>query len=65
MNRPLTEPQIQELRRQPPGYKVGAARKSPVVRRSAGRRGLARPTGRVTAIALVERVQSYLRVERG
>jgi hypothetical protein len=65
MNHPLTQRQIQRLGRLPPDYRLLAApRRSPVVRRPDGQR-LVQPNGRPAEIALVEQVQSYLRVERG
>ena len=66
MNHPLTQRQIQRLGRLPPdGRLVAAERRSPVVRRPDGQRLLVRTNGRLAAFPLVERVQSYLRVERG
>jgi hypothetical protein len=65
MNHPLTQRQIQRLGRLSPDYRLAAApRRSPVVRRPDGQR-LVQPNGRLAAFPLVERVQSYLRVERG
>jgi hypothetical protein len=66
MNHPLTQRQIQRLGKLPPDYRIVAAqRRSPVVRRPDGQRLLVRPNGRLAAFPSVERVQSYLRVERG
>ena len=66
MSHQLTQLQIQRLRKLPPNYRIIAApRRYPVVRRPDGQRMLVQPSGRLAAFPLVERVQSYLRVEGG
>ncbi len=67
MSHQLTQPLRQRLRELPPDYTIVASsqRRFPVVRRPDGQRLLVRPNGRLAAFPLVERVQSYLRVERG
>ena len=66
MTRQLTKRQIQRLGKPPPDYRIVSAQKRPpLVRRPDGQRLLVRANGRLAAFPLVERVQSYLRVERG
>ncbi len=66
MTLPLTQRQVQWLRKLPPGYNSrGAQKGSPVVRRSDGKGPVVQPNGRRAALALVERVQSYLHLEGG
>jgi hypothetical protein len=66
MNQLLTKRQIQRLGRLPPDYRiVSAQRRPPLVRRPDGQRLLVQPNGRLSASPLVERVQSYLRVDGG
>jgi hypothetical protein len=66
MNHQLTQRQIQRLGKLPPDYRiVSAQRRFPVLRRPDGRRLLVQPNGRLAAFPLVERVQSYLRIEGG
>jgi hypothetical protein len=66
MSQQLTKRQIQRLGKLPPDYRVvSAQRRPPLVRRPDGQRLLVQPNGRLSASPLVERVQSYLRVEGG
>ncbi len=66
MSRPLTLRQLQRIRRLPSDYRIVAAQKgSPVVRCPDGQRLLVQPNGRLAAYDRVERVQSYLHLERG
>jgi hypothetical protein len=66
MNQLLTKRQIQRLGKLPPDYRiVSAQRRLPLVRRPDGQRLLVQPNGRLCASPLVERVQSYLRVDGG
>ncbi len=66
MSQQLTKRQIQRLRKLPPDYRIVSAQKRfPMVRRPDGQRLMVRPSGRLAVSPLVDRVQSYLRVDGG
>jgi hypothetical protein len=63
---PFTQRQLRWLQTLPEDYKVvGAVRGVPLVESPTGQTLRLQPNGRLAATALIERVQSYLHVDRG
>lgn len=62
----LTERQLRRLETLPDDYKVVGARDGiPIVESPRGQTLCLQPTGRLAATTLIERVESYLHLERG
>jgi hypothetical protein len=62
----LTERQLRRLETLPDNYRVVSARDGvPIVESPRGQTLQLQPTGRLAATTVIERVQSYLSIERG
>ena len=63
---PLNQRQLRRLETLPDDYKVVGARDGvPIVQSPTGQTLRLQPTGRLAATTLIEKVESYLHVQRG